>query len=100
MADTLQARIARALGDVHNPRLDADVYSADMVRDIATTTDGRVRLTLLLDPKTGDNLAIALFETEEDMKKGDETLNGMNPTDDSMRRTSVEFYEVPVQTVS
>jgi ATP-binding protein involved in chromosome partitioning len=51
MADTLQARIARALGDVRNPRLNADVFSAEMVRDIATTTEGRVRLTLLLAPE-------------------------------------------------
>jgi len=45
---TLQQRIAGALADVRNPRTGADVMAADMVRDIATTTDGRVRLTLLL----------------------------------------------------
>jgi hypothetical protein len=52
--------------------------------------------TLLLDPDSGANIAIGLFETEEDMKKGDETLNGMNPTDSGMRRTSVEYFEVPI----
>jgi ATP-binding protein involved in chromosome partitioning len=34
---------------VRNPRLDTDVLTADMVRDIATTLDGRVRLTLVLN---------------------------------------------------
>ena len=78
---------------------------ADAVRAAAKEIDGSdgpppgVRATgytLLLDPKTGENIAITLFETEEDMKKGDETLNEMSPTNDDMKRTSVEFYEVPL----
>jgi len=32
------------------------------------------------------------------MRRGDEALNAMSPGD-SERRTSVEFFEVPVQTV-
>jgi hypothetical protein len=50
---------------------------------------------LLVDPDGGRSLGIALFETEEDMRKGDETLNQMSPPDDGLgRRSSVEFYEV------
>ncbi|MES2524344.1 MAG: Mrp/NBP35 family ATP-binding protein [Gemmatimonadota bacterium] len=45
---TLQERISGVLAGVRNPRTGADVLAAEMVRDIATTTDGRVRLTLLL----------------------------------------------------
>ena len=41
-------RISGALAAVRNPRTGADVMAADMVRDIATTVDGKVRLTLLL----------------------------------------------------
>ena len=41
-------RITGALAVVRNPRTGADVMAADMVRDIATTVDGKVRLTLLL----------------------------------------------------
>src|ERR671917_2115015 len=51
MADTIQQRIAAALARVRNPRVGADVVSAEMVRDVATTTSGKVRLTLLLDPR-------------------------------------------------
>src|SRR5215217_3429074 len=51
MADTLQQRIAAALAGVRNPRVGADVVSADMVRDVATTTSGKVRLTLVLDAR-------------------------------------------------
>jgi ATP-binding protein involved in chromosome partitioning len=50
MADTLQQQIAGALARVINPRLGTDVLSADMVRDIGTTVDGKVHLTVLLDP--------------------------------------------------
>jgi ATP-binding protein involved in chromosome partitioning len=49
MAESLQQRIAAALAGVRNARLGTDVVSAEMVRDIATTTTGKVRLTLLLD---------------------------------------------------
>ena len=43
----------------------------------------------------GRSMAISLFETEEDLRKGDETLNAMSPPGEGMgRRTSVEMYEV------
>src|SRR4051794_10357358 len=53
--------------------------------------------TLLIDPDNGRAIALGLFETEEDYKKGDETLNSMDPPGGSMgRRTSVDKYEVGV----
>jgi hypothetical protein len=53
--------------------------------------------TLLIDPDSGQGFAIGLFETEDDYRKGDETLNSMNPPDDGMgRRVSVEKYEVAI----
>ena len=54
--------------------------------------------TFLIDPDNGQSLAIGLFETEDDLKKGDETLNSMNPPsgEDMGKRTSVEMYEVAV----
>jgi hypothetical protein len=56
--------------------------------------------TLLIDPDNGRTLAIGLFETEEDLQKGDETLNSMNPpSGEGMgQRTGVEMYEVAVDT--
>jgi ATP-binding protein involved in chromosome partitioning len=50
MAESLNDRIRAALGSVVNPRLGMDVLSADMVRDVATTTSGKVRMSLMLDP--------------------------------------------------
>jgi ATP-binding protein involved in chromosome partitioning len=50
MTQTLQQRIAAALDGVVNPRTGTDVVTADMIRDVATTTSGKVRLTILLTP--------------------------------------------------
>ena len=55
-------------------------------------------LLLLIDPDGGRSMAISLFETEADMRKGDETLNAMSPPGDGMgRRSSVEMYEVAAE---
>ncbi len=52
---------------------------------------------MLIDPDNGQGLAVSLFDTEDDLRKGDEVLNSMNPPDDGLgRRTSVETYEVAV----
>jgi ATP-binding protein involved in chromosome partitioning len=50
MSQTLQEGIAAALATVINPRTGTDVMAAEMIRDIGTTTGGRVRLTMLLSP--------------------------------------------------
>src|SRR5512133_2304988 len=56
-ATPLQARIDQALSRVRHPRTGKDVVTSESVRDIATTTTGKVRLTLLLAP--GDDPALA-----------------------------------------
>jgi ATP-binding protein involved in chromosome partitioning len=48
MSQTLQERIAAALSTVVNPRTGENVIAAEQVRDIGTTLDGKVRLTVLL----------------------------------------------------
>ena len=52
---------------------------------------------LLVDPDSGRSMAVTLFENEDDLRKGDETLNSMSPPDDGFgRRTGVETYTVAV----
>ena len=48
MAANLQDRITDALSRIRNNRVGTNVIEAEMVSDIATTTEGRVRLTLFL----------------------------------------------------
>jgi hypothetical protein len=57
------------------------------------------KMLMFVNRETGKGLGVTLFESEEAMRRGDEALNAMNPGG-TERRTSVEFYEVPVQTVS
>jgi hypothetical protein len=55
------------------------------------------KFLLLNDTEGGRSVAITLFETEEDYREGDETLNAMSPPGEGMgRRVSVEKYEVAV----
>ena len=56
------------------------------------------KMLMLVDRESGKGLGVTLFESEEAMRRGDEALNAMNPGG-SERRTTVAFYEVPVQTV-
>lgn len=48
MPNTLQARVAGALTNVRNPRVDNDVISAGMVQDLAVSADGVVSFAFLL----------------------------------------------------
>ncbi len=57
------------------------------------------KMMMLVNRESGKGLGVTLFESEQAMRRGDEALNAMNPGA-TERRTSVEFYEVPVQTVS
>ena len=55
--------------------------------------EGAKRLLMLIDRKNGRGLGLMFFDTEEDMRRGDQALNAMNPQGDA-RRTAVEMYEV------
>ena len=57
------------------------------------------KMLMLVNRETGRGIGVTLFQSEEAMRRGDEALNAMNPGAGE-QRTSVEFFEVPVQTVS
>ena len=55
MSDTLSARVAATLSHIRNPRLENDLLSAGMIRDLEVSDAGRVAFTFLLgrdDPAT------------------------------------------------
>jgi hypothetical protein len=66
--------------------------------DIPAGLEG-AKMLMLVNRESGQGLGVTLFESEEAMRRGDEALNAMN-SGATERRISVEFYEVPVQTVS
>jgi ATP-binding protein involved in chromosome partitioning len=51
MAEPLEARVAAALARIQNPRLDNDLLSAGMIRDLVVGADGAVSFTFLLAPE-------------------------------------------------
>jgi hypothetical protein len=56
------------------------------------------RFMMLLDREGGTGLAVTFFDTEEDLRAGDEVLNAMTPpVQGAGRRTSVEVYEVAIE---
>jgi ATP-binding protein involved in chromosome partitioning len=55
MSEPLDARVGAALSRILNPRLENDLLSAGMIRDLAVTGEGRVSFTFVLsreDPAT------------------------------------------------
>ncbi len=54
-------------------------------------------ILLLHDPEGERSLVLLFFETEEDYRRGDETLNAMPAPDTPGRRTSVGKYDVAVR---
>ena len=56
-------------------------------------------MLMLINRESGKSIGITLFESEEAMRRGDEALNAMDPGA-TERRSAVEFYEVPVETIS
>jgi ATP-binding protein involved in chromosome partitioning len=66
MPANLQDRITDALSRVRNNRVGANVLEAEMVRDIATTTDGKVRLSLFL---SADDDATVVREVRQSLQQ-------------------------------
>lgn len=56
------------------------------------------KLILLQDKENGRSIAITMFETEDDYRQGDETLDSMSPPGDGMgQRVGVDKYEVAIE---
>src|SRR5206468_9894708 len=80
---SLQERIAQALVKVRDPRTGTDVMTAEKVRDIATTTEGRVRLTVLL--AAGDDPTLA-----RDIRQALERVEGVTDVRVDVREAAAE----------
>jgi len=66
MSANLQERITDALSRIRNNRVGANVLESEMVRDIATTTDGKVRLSLFL---SADDDATVVREVRQTLQQ-------------------------------
>jgi hypothetical protein len=95
----MYARVATFESDPANVDAAIDMVRAEVESgDTPAGLEG-AKMLMLVDRESGKGLGVTLFETEDAMRRGDEALNAMNPSA-TERRTSVEFYEVPIHTLS
>ena len=66
MTANLHERVTDALSRIRNNRVGANVLEAEMIRDIATTTDGKVRLSLFL---SADDDATVVREVRQTLQQ-------------------------------
>ena len=82
MADSLEARVVAALAAIRNPRLDNDLLSAGMIRDLTVTDAGAVSFTFLLapeDPATLVRQARAAVQEVDGVRREEIRINVTNP---------------------
>jgi hypothetical protein len=56
-----------------------------------------VGFLMMVDRTGGKVVEILLFETEDDLRKGDETMDALAPGEGSMHRVALDLLEVPVR---
>lgn len=94
----MYARVARwEGGEAEAMKRTADKISADAESGPPEGLPAK-KLWLLQDLEGGKAMAITLFETEDDYRQGDETLNSMSPPGEGMgTRVGVDKYEVALE---
>jgi hypothetical protein len=91
------ARIATFESDPANIDAAIEMVRTEVAGDTPPGLEG-AKMLMLVNRETGKGLGVTLFDSEEAMRRGDAALNAMSPGA-TERRTSVEFFEVPVETV-
>jgi hypothetical protein len=91
------ARVARFEGDPATVderlgRLRALLDAGDVPPELADA-----KLLMLVDRASGAMLGVALFDSEEALRRGDEVMNA--GPGNAGNRAAVEFYEVPLHTL-
>jgi len=94
----MYARVATFESDPAEVDAAIAMVRAEVDGDVPPGLEG-AKMLMLVNRQTGKGLGVTLFETEDAMRRGDQALNAMDPGS-TERRVSVEFFEVPVQTVS
>jgi ATP-binding protein involved in chromosome partitioning len=82
VSESLEARVTAALARLQNPRLDNDLLSAGMIRDLTVHPDGGVSFTFLLapeDPATLVRQARAAVQGVEGVRRDGVKISVTNP---------------------
>jgi hypothetical protein len=95
----MYARVATFQGDPANVDMAISQVRGEVESGNVPSGLEGAKMLMLVNRETGKGIGVTLFESEDAMRRGDEALNAMNPGAGE-QRTSVEFFEVPVQTVT
>jgi len=82
VAGPLEARVVAALAAIRNPRLENDLLSAGMIRDLVVSDQGAVQFTFLLapeDPATLVRQARAAVQAVDGVRREDIKITVTNP---------------------
>ena len=98
----MYARVASFEGDPDRVEEAVEAVRGQVESNWASPPEGLERakeMWMLVDRDNGRGIGIMLYETEEDMRRGDEALSAMTPPvpDDTGRRTGVSFYEIALR---
>jgi hypothetical protein len=52
---------------------------------------------MLMDRENKKGIGITIYETEDELRRGDEALNAMTPPNPDGQRSGVSFYEVALR---
>jgi hypothetical protein len=91
------ARVARFDGETAD--IDARIARVRELFDSAAFPPelADAKFLMLVNRESGEALGVTLFDSEEALKRGDELMNA--GSGHAGKRTGVEFYEVPIQTL-
>jgi hypothetical protein len=95
--EEMWARVARFEGDPADVDARVEKLRAALAAGTFASELEGAKLLMLVDRTSGGMLGVALFESEEAMRKADEAMNAGPGNAGS--RSSVEFYEVPLHTL-
>jgi hypothetical protein len=76
--------------DATRAQIEEDMSSGNTPEGLEDATE----VMLLVDREAGTSLGVVFFETEDDLRRGDEALNAMSPDEGGGQRSRVEMYEV------
>jgi len=76
--------------DATREQIESDMSSGNVPEGL----EGATEVMLLVDRQGGASMGVVFFETEEDLRRGDEALNEMSPGEGGGQRSGVEMYEV------
>jgi ATP-binding protein involved in chromosome partitioning len=100
VAGSLEARVGAALASIRNPRLENDLLSAGMIRDLVVTDDGAVSFTFLLapeDPATLVRQARAAVQGVEGVERDRIRITVTSPTASAPPRPAPRAPAAPAE---